>query len=144
MEAEKGGSRAAPARRWSARRFTAVAYLVPTGTLLGIWYTLIFVASAPRSDYGAMLREWLLDDPDRGLFRMLVALPVACLLFSIAYLAPSRGRFASAAWCGAGMALAVAAWRTLDASIAAAVTLPLAFSVPGTIWELARRPAARA
>lgn len=144
MEAEDSAPRRAPARRWSARRLAAFAYLVPTGTLAGIWYTLIFVAGAPRRDYGAMLHEYLFDDPDRALFRGLAALPIACLVFALAYLAPSRGRAASAAWCGAGLALAVAAWRSLDASIAAAVTLPLAFSVPGTIWELARRPPAPA
>ena len=127
--------------RWSLRRFAGLAYGVPTGTLAGIWYTLIFVAGGSRGDYGTMLREYLMDDPDRALFRGLVALPLACLLLAFAYLAPSRGRAASVAWCVAGIALAAAAWRSLDASIAAAVTLPLVFSVPGTIWELTRRPA---
>lgn len=126
------------ARPWSMRRFAGLAYLVPAGTLGGIWYTLLFVAGGSRSDYGTMLREYLVDDPDRALFRILVALPLACIVFSIAYLSRSRGRAASAAWCAAGIVLAVATWRSLDASIAAAVTLPLAFSVPGTIWEIAR------
>jgi hypothetical protein len=132
------------ARRWSMRRFAGLAYLVPAGTLGGIWYTFLFVAGGARRDYGTMLREYLMDDPDRALFRVLAALPLACLVLSLAYLARPRGRAASAAWCGAGILLAAAAWRSLDASIAAAVTLPLAFSVPGTIWELARRPPAPA
>jgi len=131
-------------RRWSMRRFAGLAYLVPAGTLGGIWYTLLFVAGGSRGDYGTMLREYLVDDPDRALFRELAALPLACLVFSLAYLSRPRGRVASAAWCAAGIVLAAAAWRSLDASIAAAVSLPLAFSVPGTIWELARRPPAPA
>jgi hypothetical protein len=127
------------ASRWSMRRFAGLAYLVPAGTLAGIWYTLLFVAGGSRGDYGTMLREYLVDDPDRGLFRGLVALALACILLCLAYLAPSRGRATSAALCGAGIFLAAAAWRSLDASIAAAVSPPLAFSVPGTIWELVHR-----
>jgi len=131
--------------RWSVRRIAGIAYLVPVATIAGTWYTFLAVAAAPRSDYAALLREWLVDDPDRAVFWWLVALPLLCAGLAVAYLAPkSHGRAASTAWCAAGIALALAAWRSLDASIAMAVALPLAFSIPGTIWQLVRPAPAQA
>jgi len=125
--------------RWTARRIAGIAYLVPVATIAGTWYTFLFVAAAPRSDYAALLRGWLLDDPDRAVFWWLALLPLACIALAIAYIVPAvRGKAASAAWCAAGVVLACAAWRSLDASIAMAVSLPLAASVPATLWQLAR------
>jgi len=133
------------AARWSARRIAALAYLVPVGTVGSVWYLLLFVASGPGSDRAALLRDWLTDDPQRSLFRWLAALPVACLALCVAHLSPAgRGRAAAAILCGAGIALALAAWRTLDASIAAVVTLPLLFSVPAAVEPWTRRAGAAA
>jgi hypothetical protein len=144
MPEARGRIRAAAAR-WTVRRIAGFAYLAPIGTVAGIWYTLLFVASGPQADRLGLLREWLLEDPQRAVFWWLAALPVASLALALAYLAPgARGKLAAIVLCGFGAALAAGAWRSLDASIAAVVTLPLAFSVPDAIWQLARRPSAPA
>ena len=144
MPDAKGWMRAA-AGRWTVRRIAGFAYLAPIGTVAGIWYTLLFVASGPEADRLGLLREWLLEDPQRTVFWWLAALHVASLALALAYLSPAvRGKSASIVLCGFGAALAAGAWRSLDASIAAVVTLPLAFSVPDAIWQLARRPSAPA
>lgn len=131
--------------RWTARRIAGIAYLVPVATIAGTWYTFLFVASPAGSNSAALLRQWLLEDPDRALFWWLALVPLACLGLAAVYLlSASQGRAASIAWCAAGILLALAAWRSLDASIAMAVSLPLLASIPATLWQLTRRTPAEA
>jgi hypothetical protein len=79
-------------------------------------------------------------DPQRAIYAGLLALAAACLALALLHLrrdAPPPS--AALAECAAGIALAVAAWATLDDSIAAAVTLPLAAGVPDTVRRWIRR-----
>jgi hypothetical protein len=123
------------APRWSWRRLAALAWLVPFATLGGIWYTFLFVASPPGSDRLSLLSDWLLRDPQRLLFRELAILPLFCLALSVAHLSPWSVR-PRVAWVlvAVGFGVAVRAWLTLDTSIAAAMSLPLAFAAPAAGW----------
>jgi len=123
------------APRWSFRRLAALAWLVPLATLGGIWYTFLFVASPPGSDRLSLLSDWLARDAQRSLFRELAILPLFCLALVMAHLSPWSAR-PRVAWLllAVGFALAVCAWLTLDTSIAAAMSLPLAFAAPAAGW----------
>lgn len=125
--------------KWTPETIAGIAYLAPVATVGSIWYILLFVAITPGSGHVQALRELLVDDPQRHIFRGLILLPVLCAALAAGYLSPwARTRGAAIALNATGIVLALAAWRWLDASIAAIVTLPLASSVPGALWRAAR------
>jgi hypothetical protein len=123
---------------WSPERLAGLAYIAPMVAVLATWYLLLFGPGLPGEQAGATLRSLLIDDAERHVFWWLALLPVACLAFARAYLAPAaRAPRASAALAVAGVALALITWRWLDASLAFAVTVPLFAAVPGALWRLA-------
>jgi hypothetical protein len=118
--------------RYGALKWAGITYLVPVVSLGYVWGILLFAGNDPESGPGDMLRHALVDAPERAIFWWLAALPMICLALSLAYLsAIGRSRMGALALCVAGAILAVAAWLTVDRSIAVFTTLPLVFGLRG-------------
>ena len=123
---------------WSPERLAGLAYIAAVVAGLATWYLLLFGPGLPGEHAGSSLRGLLVDDAQRHVFWWLALLPLACIALARAYLSPvPRAPRARAALAAAGVAMALLTWRWLDASLAIAVTVPLAASVPGAIRRLA-------
>jgi hypothetical protein len=123
---------------WSPERLAGLAYIAPVVAVLATWYLLLFGPGLPGEHAGSSLRGLLVDDAQRHVFWWLGLLPLACIAFARAYLSPAaRTPRAWGALAAAGVAMALVTWRWLDPSLALAVTVPLAASVPGAIRRLA-------
>jgi len=126
--------------RWTARRIAGIAYLVPVATIGAIAWMLLSLARAQVVGLGAASADLLLRDAQRAIYVWLLALAAACVVLAARHLrAAAPPPRAALAECIAGIALAAAAWATLDDSIAAVVTLPLAASLPDLLHRWLRR-----
>jgi hypothetical protein len=122
---------------WTPEKSAGVAYVLPTLAAGGIWYTLLFTGGTSGAGPLELLRHVLLEAPERAMFWSLALIPAMCLLLTVAYfLAMATKKVGSIALCGAGVGVAVAAWLTLDWTIATFATLPLLCSVPRAKWHL--------
>lgn len=128
---------ASPRNRWTASRLAGVAYLVPVANIGAIGYMLLFVAGGADAGPARAAGELFLENPQRAIFWWLAILALCCLALSVGYLAGAASRTPSAlGMCLVGLGLALGAWRTLDASIAAVVSLPLCFGVPHAVLAI--------
>src|SRR5437868_12039836 len=105
--------------RYGAEKWAGIAYLVPVTALAWVWAILLFAGNGPDSGPFDMLRHMLVEAPERAIFWWLAGLPLLCLALALGFFSGlARVRASAIVLCVAGVALAAAAWFTVDRSIA--------------------------
>ncbi len=126
--------------KWAPEKTISVTYLLPVLAIGGIWCVLLFVGNTEKVGPIETLHYLLVEAPEWQMFWFLVALPALCLALGAGYLtAFGSGVVGSASLCAVGIAVAVAAWLTVDPTIAIFISIPLLFSVPRVTWHLTTR-----
>ena len=105
-------------------------FVVPALLVAGIWYTYLFVGIPDNFTVWESVKDqlhWTFSDENAHLwvFVWLVALPVLCLLMSVAYLTNvARSRNGRIGLFSAGLALAIASIVTTSWDFSIFVALP--------------------
>ena len=123
--------------KWTPEKSAGTAYLLPAIVVGGIWYLMLFVGTAKGAGPSEMLAYALFEAPERTKFWWMALLPALSLLLAAGYFsAIANGKTGTIILCGVGVGVALAAWLTIDWTIAMFLTLPLLFSVPRATWHL--------
>jgi hypothetical protein len=126
--------------RMTPERMAGITYLVPVVAMGAIWYALLFVGNPPGHGPEGFLRFAFADSPERMFFWWLALLPALCLLLAFGYFSAAATKIVGAiTMLGIGIAVALAAWFTLDWTIATFATMPLLFSGERVKWHLTHR-----
>lgn len=116
---------------YSVNKVVGALYLLPAFAALSIWYVLLFVGNPPAHNPIDTIAYFLGDQvEEKTLFRwMLVGFPLLCLSISITYFSHvSRTRLGAIILFCIGILVALAAWGTMNASLAGLATAPLFFA----------------
>ena len=113
-----------------ASTWAALLYLIPGLGGFGIWLVLVSVGTPSLSSAIEVLTYMLNEAPNQGFFRWLLALPIASLVLSLAYISPAgRRRAGLVALICVGAVHAVASWRQLQVYFAVSSTVALIYGM---------------
>lgn len=126
--------------KWAPENTVSAAYLIPVLAIGGMWCLLLFVGNTEKVGPIETLRYFLFEAPEWRMFWFLIGLPTLCLALGAGYLTSfASGMVGAVSLCVIGIVVALAAWLTVDPTIATFISIPLLFSVPRVTWHLTTR-----
>ena len=106
----------------------ALLYLLPTASILGIWYVILFKGGSSHSSATDTLAFVLTEGPQPLWFLWLLVLPACFLALAAGYLTPlARSHRGSRVLLAIGTGLAASAWFTLSMEVALFSSLPVLY-----------------